>query len=265
MPLTADQRKFLAAEQVTAYQTELRRLATEPISVGRLLRDIERLERTHLMSDARRLAFDYQNLAMSPNASERRLADCVDMHYRNANFRFALTKTLADKLIPDQKAQRGVISDVVQGRPTQGESLMQAEIKIQMLPDEHRARFALVVDGEIATVTRTDAGPARFHSNGNIRYIARKPVEIDMTGISLSQVEVGVENATQLTGVDTPARAVPGIGYLAETLAIQGYERNKSAATEEAKQKITAQVTERVNAETHDRFANVVDRSSLRE
>ena len=264
LPLTVDQRKFLAAEQVAAYQAELRRLAAEPISVGRLLRDIEQVERTHLMSDARRLAFDYQNLASSPIEAERQLADGVDMHYRNANLRVAFTKKLANSLIPEQKVQHGVINDMMQGRPTQGETTMASEITIEMLPDEHRARFALVVEGQILADTQTDAGPARFQSNTETRYIARKPVEIDMTGISLWQVEVGVENDTQLVGVDTVGSRVPVIGYLAESLAKQQYEQNKPAANEEAKQKIAEQVTERVNAETHERFSSVVERLNQR-
>jgi hypothetical protein len=260
LPLTVDQRKFLAADQATAYLTEVRRLAVEPIGVGRLLGDIEQLERSHLMSDARRLAFDYQNLAMSPIEAERRLADCVDLHYRNANVRLALTRTLANSLIPEQKVQHGVISDVVQGRPTQGETTMASEITIEMLPDEHRARIALVVEGQIVADTQTDAGAARFHSNTETRYIAKKPVEIDMQCISLWPVEVGVENDTQLVGVDTVTGRVPVLGFLTDSLAKQQYAQNKPAANEEAKQKITEQVTERVNAETHERFSDVVER-----
>ena len=79
---------------------ELRRWAAEPVGATALLRDIETYERSGLPSDARRLALDFQHLAISPIEGRRRLADRVDWHYRNANCRIAVTEELLNKLIP---------------------------------------------------------------------------------------------------------------------------------------------------------------------
>ena len=107
--------------------------------------------------------------------------------------------------------------DTVLGRPVQGESLMATELAVRMLPDPQRARLALEVTGEIAALTTTDAGLAQFHNESESRYIGRKPLEIDMKGISLWPVEVDVQNETRLNGVETSIDNVPLFSWLART------------------------------------------------
>lgn len=259
LPLSVDQRRYLAVDSVAAYQNELHRWAAEPVAIGTLLRDIEQLEKSRLPSDAKRLAEDFQNLAASPREADRRLADRINIHYRNANVRFVFTEQLANSLIPEQNIERMPIRDVIANRPTVGEGVMEKKLTIQMIPDEKRAMIAIVVDGEIASRTLTDAGPARVQSASEIRYLARKPVEIDMQGIRLWPVEVAVQNTVQLENVNTVLGETPLIGSAAKIIVEREFNSNKAAAAEEARQKVTAQVTDRVNNETRQRFATVVE------
>ena len=104
-PLTPHQHQFVSSGPVAVLREELRHWAAEPVGATAVLRDIETFERTTLPSDARRLALDFQHLAVSPIDGRRRLADRVNWHYRNANCRIAVTEELLNKLIP---AQRGV-------------------------------------------------------------------------------------------------------------------------------------------------------------
>ena len=127
-PLTPEQQRFVSSPPVAALRVELWHWAAEPISVAELLRDIERYEWTRLPSDARRLAVDCQSLWASPVEARRRLADRVDVHYRNANFRFAVTEELLNDLIPEQKMEYAQVHDTVLGRPVEGESLMATEV-----------------------------------------------------------------------------------------------------------------------------------------
>ena len=104
-PMTSRQQTFVASEQVVAFRNELRRWAAEPIGAASVLHDIETYERTGLPSDARRLAADSQNLGVSPIEVRRQLADRVDLHYRNANVRIAVTEELINKLIPERNLE----------------------------------------------------------------------------------------------------------------------------------------------------------------
>ena len=53
-----------------------------------------------------------------------------------------------------------------------------------MIPDPHHVRLALEVNGEVASVTHSTAGPATFYSDSESSYVARKPVEISLRGIT---------------------------------------------------------------------------------
>ncbi len=174
-PLTSHQQKFVSSGPVAALRAELRRWAAEPVGAAAVLRDIEAYERMGLPSDARKLALDCQYLAMAPVEARRQLANSVDMHYRNANLRIAVTEELLNKLIPERNLEYAPVRETVLGRPVWGESLMASEVAVRMLPDPTRVLMALVVTGEIAAMTTADAGPARFHNDSESSYTAWKP------------------------------------------------------------------------------------------
>ncbi len=263
-PLAPEQQRFLVSTRMTALRMELRRWAAEPISVARVLGDIERYEQSGLATDARRLALDCQSLLASPVEAQRDLAERIDMHYRNANVRMAVTELLLNQLIPERNLEYADVNDSVVGRPTRGKSLMATELALRMVPDPHRVRLALEVRGEIASLTTTDAGPAQFHNASESYYVARKPLEINMWGIRLWPVEVDVENESWLRDVETPLDNIWVLGSLAKGVARSQHDQSKPAATEEVKQKITAQATERIDAEARLRFSQVVERMNYR-
>ena len=257
-PLTPHQQKFVSSGPVAVLREELRRWAAEPIGATALLRDIETFERTGLPSDARRLALDFQHLAVSPIDGRRRLAERVDWHYRNANCRIAVTEELLNKLIPARNLEYAPVDDTVLGRPVRGESLMATEVAVRMLPNPQRVRIALEVTGSISSLTTAEAGPARFHNDSQSYYVARKPLEIDMNGISTWPVEVDVQNETQLRGIETPLDGVPLIGAVARGVAKSQIAQNSPAATQEVKQKVAERASQRVDQETRESLTKVV-------
>ena len=107
------QQKFVTTGPVAALRVELRRWAAEPVGAAAVLRDIETYERTSLPSDAHRLALDYQNLTLSPSEGRRQLAGRVDLHYRNANLRIAVTEELINKLIPERQIEYADVDETV--------------------------------------------------------------------------------------------------------------------------------------------------------
>jgi hypothetical protein len=264
IPLTPEQQQFVAGEPVVALRDELRHWAAEPIGAAVLLHDIERYEATGLPSDSRRLAMDCQYMLDSPVEARRQLAARVDGYYRNANFRMAVSDELLNDLMPARNLEYTQISDTVQGHPTSGNSLMATEAVVRMRPDPKRVRMALEVTGEIASNTTTDAGAARFFNESQSWYVARKPLEIDMKGISLWPAEVEVHNDTQLRGVDTKLGNVPILGAVLAGVAKSQYEQNKPAATHEVEQKIIRQASERVDAEAREQLAGFVAKLNQR-
>lgn len=258
VPMTTEQQQFISSAPVTALRDELRHWAAEPISTVALLRDIERYETTGLQSDSYRLARDCQFMAESPVEARRNLATCVQHRYFDANFRMAVTAELLNDMIPERDLEYRQFNETVQGRPTSGRSVMATETTVRMLPDPKRVRMALEVRGEIQSNSTTDASPARFFSQSQAWYIARKPLEIDMKGLTLWPAEVDVHNDTQLNGVDTKLGNVPVIGFIIAQAAKGQYEQNKPAASREVEQKIIREASERVDAEAKQQLTGVV-------
>ena len=223
--LTPPQQKFIASGPVAALRDELRHWvaestgAAESIGAAKVLQDIETYERRSLPSDARQLALDYQQLTVSPVDGRRRLAERVAWHYRYANVRIAVTEELLNKLMPTRNLEYAPVEDTVLNRPVRGESVMETKVAIRMLPNPERVRMALEVAGSISSLTTTDAGPARFHNDSQSYYVARKPLEIDMNGISIWPVEVDVQNETRVRGLETDFDRVPLVNMVARGVA----------------------------------------------
>ena len=141
---------------------------------------------------------------------------------------------------------------------------MATEVSVRLLPDPERVRMALEVRGEIVSATTANAGPARFHNDSETRYVARKPLEIDMKGVSVWPTEVGVENQTRLSGVETPLDNIPLVGAMARGLAKTQSDQAKPAANQEVKQKVAAQARQRLDAEARQRLSEFVDSMNQR-
>jgi hypothetical protein len=262
--LNAQQQKFVSSGPVAAYRAELRRFAAEPVGAAAVLHHIEIFERTALPSDAKRLAQDRQNLIYASIEGRRQLAERLDLHYRNANLRIAVTEELLNDLIPEQKMEYALVDDTVLGRPVRGESLMATEVAVRMLPDPNHVRFTMEVTGKIAAQTTANAGLVRVHNDSESTYFARKPVQIDMEGISTWPVEVGVDNDTYIRGVETPLDGIPLLGPMGKWMAKSQAQQSQPQASLEVRQKIADQASQRVEEECRKRLVEFKDRLNER-
>ena len=263
-PLTPAQQEFVGGKAVTALRDELRLWAAEPISPAALLAHVEalRADRT-----AQRRPTPGDGL---PVSGRRRveIAAGVVRPARSAlskrQFPHRLDRGIAQR--SDPRTEPGVCA----GR-RHGARLSDDGGK----PDGHRGRhphaprsetraLILEITGEIAANTTTDAGLARFHNKSDSYYIARKPIQVDLGGISLWPVEVKVRNETRLRDVNTSMDRVPLLNRVFEGVARSQAEQNKPAAEREVRGKVAARAKKRIDAEVHEKFAGVVERLNRR-
>jgi hypothetical protein len=239
---------------------EVLRHVAEPVDSERLLRDIERYERTDLPSDARSLASDCEFLGLANNELQRQLGHRVEMHYRNANLRLAVSADLINRMVPKRGPEYAPVADTVLGIPVRGHSTMVNEVMVRFLPDPQRVRLALEVSGQVAATTEASSGPATFVTDSQSAYKARKPMEIDLAGIRVGETEVDVDNNSQLRRLDTNVDGVPLIGSLVRGIARSQHDQRMPAADAEVKQKIASQAHERVDAEVNAQVAKAANK-----
>ena len=249
------QRQLLASGPFASLHKEVVLHAAESVDSTRLLRHLERYERSGLPSDGRLLAEDCQYLSLGSNGACQQLASRVEMHYRNANLRLAVSEDLLNRLIPKSEPEYGLVNDTVLGVPVRGKSLMANEVAVRLLPDPQRVLLALEVTGEVASLTASTAGPATFLSDSESMYTARKPLEVNLRGISLWPTEVDVQNSTRLRRIRTDFDRVPLVGSLVRGVAKSQHDQNKPAAEAEVRQKIASQAQERIDNEASTRIA----------
>ena len=254
MSLTSHQRQFLTSDPIAALQREMLRHTAEAVESTRLLQHLENYETGGLPSDAQLLARDCQYLAVG-SRRPCELGVQIELHYRNANIRIAVSEALLNRLMPKREPEFAPVKDTIQGAAVRGQSLMASDITVRMIPDPGRIRLALEVNGEVASLTHSTAGPATFYSDNEASYVARKPLEISLRGIEMGRTEVAVDNNSKLRGVETDFDHAPILGQFARNMAVSQYGQKAPAADAEVREKIAAKAKERVDRETHDQIS----------
>jgi hypothetical protein len=260
MSVSSHQRQFLTTGPMADLHQEMLRHAAEPVESNHLLEHLERYESSGLSSDAHMLARDCQFLAVNSGAAQRELGERIEMHYRNANIRVAVTAELLNRLMPKREPEYAKVNDRILDVPVRGESLMASEVAVRLMPDPHRVRLALEVNGEVASLTRSMAGPATFYSDNESSYIARKPLEITLRGIRMGETEVSVDNNSTLRGIRTSLDGFPLAGRIANNIARSEHDQKMPAADAEVRAKIAAKAKERVDRETSAQIAAAAKR-----
>ena len=116
----------------------------------------------------------------------------------------------------------------------------------------------------MASLTRSDSGVATFYNNSESTYTARKPMEVQLTGIRLWPAEVSVNNRTRLRGLETDLDSVPLLGWLAQDVARSKHAEKRAAASREIKRRVAAQARQRIDTEAGARLGEVCRRMDQR-
>ena len=237
MSVTSHQRQFLTSGPMAALHQEMLRHTAEPVESNRLLQHLENYEKSGLPSDARLLARDCQFLAVSSAAASGSWASGSNRTGATPTCGLPSPPNLLNRMIPKREPEYAPVEDTIQDVPVRGQSLMASEITVRMIPDPHHVLLALEVNGEVAALTHSTAGPATFYSDSESSYIARKPLEISLRGIRIGPTEVAVDNKSQLRGVATEFDRVPIFGQVARNMAESQYDEKMPAADAEVREK----------------------------
>ncbi|HEV2972027.1 MAG TPA: hypothetical protein VGY55_18785 [Pirellulales bacterium] len=239
-----------------------RRTASSVVAEGTegLLAAMERYETDGLTSDAHHLAEIRRELEASPEPDELELARRLNVHYRNANLRIAVTATLVDRLLPDPKPSNDQVNETILGNPVRGGSTTSTKLSVRLVPDPRNWRFDLVAAGTVGSQTRTTHGPVTFVNSGDATYQVRKRVVIDTDGVRMTSAIAEVDNSSELEGLYTSFDSIPIIRSLVRNYAMSQEEQSRDEADREAKEKIAAKAMRRVDAEADPKLAAAQDK-----
>lgn len=254
------QRRFVTTGPLAKLRTELVRWAAEPADPAEVLQTIERYEITGSNRHARQIAEARLWLGLSPVDEHKRLSQVVEAHYRNANFRLAVTEQLLNRLIPEREPEQQVVRDFVLGTPVYGHSTAHTDVAFRVVPDSHRLLLALEVTGAIDADTQSTSGPATFYNHSQSIYTARKLVEVGPWGMRLQPAQVRANNTTQLRGLRTGLDAIPILGMVVQDVARSHHEQRRHMIRDEIERKIAAKAKRRIDDEADKRLGRLSER-----
>ncbi|MGQ9575745.1 MAG: hypothetical protein ACUVUC_10540 [Thermoguttaceae bacterium] len=264
VPMDRRQREFVAGGPIAALRLELERWAGAPVEYRELLELIERYELNAAPSDGRLLAEHCRRLELSGLADERELARALDGHYRNANLRVAVSGRLLNLLVPERPDQYECVHDVIGGRPVHGESLTTTRLAVRLIPHPRRLRMALEIEGQIAALTRSVAGPAVLFNDSQSSYRAWKQIQAGPEGVVLWPARVAAANELHLQAVVTDFDPIPLVGPLVQGVARSQHESKRRELSAEVQQKVWARAKAEIDSQTKARLAPLVRRFQSR-
>ena len=251
------QRQVLGDATLSALAEQLRPWAAESVDLHALLASIERYEISGLPSDGRQLVALLEPLKWSASDSQRQLADILDMHYRNANIRVAISADLINRLTPDPAPATGKVNDTILNAKVSGSSQTKSELLVKLVPDPARLHVWVGAQGSIDSMTQSVRGPATFNSRGEATFAVLKPIILDRQGYTSEQAQAKADSHTQLLGVETSLDGKRMLGSIARRYATTKEEALRGEAEHEVDQKIAAEAEQHLNSEVEERLAKV--------
>jgi len=249
--LTSEQNQFLQQSEVVALSVALRHWAAEPVSLLSLLCDLEEYESTMAPAVARRIVTAQASLKVSPHQELRDVAESIDLHYRNANVRVAMTSEFLNRLIPQVDQVEAPVSDQIFGARVMGSSVATTRLHIRLVPDNGRARIQLEASGQVRSRTRSFRGPVVFFSDGRSTYHAQKVLLIDPNGIHVWQAQASASSSDRVRAIETDYDPIPILGNLVRSFARNQYDDQRHAVRLEVEHRISRQAARRFDEEIH--------------
>lgn len=242
------QRKFVGSGPLAALDRQLQRWVAEPVDPRQLLARLERFEESGLPSDAQELARLVSQIADLPGPVAEQTRTWLDDHYRNSNLRLAVTAEMLNRLVPRQDPIEAPVRDRILGVPTRGWSRTTADLGVRLIPDPHRVRLALEVQGQVLARTTSRSGPATFYSHSDAEYLARKEILVGLAGVRTQPAEADASNSPQLQDVETDYDDVPLLGLVIEAVARVKHAEQEGAVRRISRQRVASRVQEELDA-----------------
>ena len=258
--LSVAQKKFLEKPVFQSLAYQLRSWASEPIDYQQILGLAEEYETDPTPDGGRKLADGIQKLRWSNNEVAERLAEHLELSYRNANARVSVSAEFIHRLLPAQERERRRVDEQILGTPVLGSSVNEQDLYIQLVPHQRSIQLGLVARGVIKSQTYSDVGPVRLHNNGLTHFEATQLLILDRDGFRLPQPKSLAQGDSHLTDVESDLDLVPILGSLVRTFATHQHD----GVRHDAKREMESKVARRVACELHKTVSKSLDEAELR-
>lgn len=226
----------------------------------RLLLALEAFESAPRTAGAAAVRDRLAAVAAVPAAPAQGLARAVRDHYLAPNVRVAVHQEFVSRLLPESTVTTGPLQDFVLGRKVRGTRTVEQSTEVRFVPDASSIRLELLVNGEVASRTVTEAGPVAIHSRGAATFVVRKPISLTTSGLAFNAAVGTASNESQLANIETSFDGVPIMGSIVRTIARNQHDESRAEATREVNGRIISRACREVDAQAEPQFVTMAER-----
>ena len=257
--LDAAQRKWLERESIRALAKQMRIWSQGPVDYASLLAHIERQESDAIDLASIDIASAIQSLRFSDYENAADVAAALNIYYRNANIRTAISQPMLQRFMPTIEPQSVAVRTNVLGSHVRGTSQIHSQLSIQLHPSPNRWAFTLQAKGQVKTQSTGFNGPVAVRTSGNSRFDAATPIMISSDGIEFDPIEVDANGWTKLRGIKSDYDGWPLIGPMVRTIAESRYDSMSHQSNRIANRRIENQVSDEIDAKLEAKIDDASD------
>ncbi len=247
-PLLDDnQRRFLQNADVQALAEQLETWAIQRLDAARIVHTLEQFEQVRSAPIAAQVATQIEALRYVPLPEAATLFHVLETHYRNANFRFALSEELINQLLPALEPTEEPVRTEMLGARVSGHNNTWTRLYVELIEDPERIHLRLLAKGTTQLETVSRKGPVRLYSEGTSHFRADKQLLISPQGIVVGPAVANAKGGSRLVDVKTDYDRVPLIGWIVKQIAIDEHREYRPLLRARLRNRIRQTATQRLD------------------
>ena len=239
---------------VASLGNPLHRPAIDRDNARALLAAIEQYENGCKPSSAEELATWLNELGPYDPTRREELRQKLEVHYRNANVRIAVSGDFLNRILPQPDAETDRVVDTVVGVPVRGHSTTSTQLHLRLLPHASQLRFGLEALGDVDSFTRATSGPVTFHNAGDASFLVRKLIVVDAAGVRVKAAQAQAQSSTGVAGLETNFDGIPLLGDMVRSYAMSEHQSKQGQAKREVETKVAIRALGRFDSEVNSKI-----------
>ena len=234
----------------------IRANASADVDYSRLMKLIELMEREEdnkkqLGKISHYLNREYQNLLWSDDPIANELAALIESHWRNANFRIAINERMLNQMLPQMPATTEPVSERIQGAKVSGQSLIENQLRIALIPNPNEISLGLETIGQVTSDTVAQRSGFTFQNRGLADFKVFQVLAFSRTGVTSAEPWATSKARQRLIGLRGSYDRVPLVGWLTRKIAKQKVEEQAPQANKLTEERVESGAKERVEQEVN--------------
>ena len=260
--LNSQHEQWLRGDSFRRLAMAIRPWASSAIDYASLLHQIEKAEANAIDLVTAEIAQSMRALRFAGHPKAQELANNLDVHYRNANLRFAISDQLVNQMLPDVPSRNVPVRTTLLGSRVTGISNIRSQIKVRLVPSPDTWKVVLETRGNVSTRSVGRRGAAAVTTASTNRFGASTPITVEPTDVSLGRSMVDVRGGSKLRGVNSDYDAWPLVGSLIRGIAESEYWKKASLSDRIASNRMRSQIGDEIDRDLQQKVDAASDKFS---